>query len=75
MLTIEIKVNGNLVAAVSAANTGYYPDGERCHYEARGVEFGPLGSIPQAWASEVDHKRADGILTLAALLLKDAAGQ
>jgi hypothetical protein len=74
MLTIEIKVNGNLVAAISAANTTALLAGDRTPvhtYTAQAVEFRQyitnadlLDMVPKRAALYVDHVREEGILKL-----------
>jgi hypothetical protein len=72
MLTVEIKVNGNIVAFVTAKNVGHTAAEHECAYEYQSIHFYDARR-PQAKKSVVTHKQSDGILTLAALLCADAA--
>lgn len=72
MLTIEIRVNGSIVTAMSAINTAAM-DGDRYIYDCNGVTFNMDEKIPpRVWHSTVKHKRSDGINKLAAVLMKAA---
>lgn len=75
MLTIEIKVNGSVVALIQAANVSNF-DAQPSVYEAEGFIFSfrragvPTPSL--MWSSNLKHKRERGMLRLAAALLNDA---
>jgi hypothetical protein len=80
MLTIEIKVNGNIVAIISAANVTSLLAGDATGehvYQAQIVEFRKftgdlLDGIPRHGAFMAKHVRDEGIMKLAAILCHEA---
>lgn len=80
MLSIEIKVNGNIVAILSAANVTSLLAGDanpEAIYQAQVVEFRKftgdlLDGIPRHGAFMIKHLRDEGIMKLAATLCYEA---
>jgi hypothetical protein len=71
MLTIEIRVNGNIVAAISAINT---LGEERCQYRYTSTSFPmTIGRPCVTHCGTVMHDRGEGIERLAEKLCAAAA--
>lgn len=68
MLTIEMRVNGSVVSAITAINRGHEKPGV-CRYEYQAVAF-PMDNtgLPHVQHGEILHKRDDGIELLTAKL-------
>jgi len=66
MLTIEIRVNGNLVAVINAHNKGYTGTTlSECRYYWSGAEWPmTLDAAPRSSGGDVLHERTAGILPL-----------
>jgi hypothetical protein len=71
MLTIEIRINGSVISALTAINRGGI---ERCRYEYQGATF-PIdnGGPVRPFQGFLEHTRSDGAEVLAALLLCEVA--
>lgn len=71
MLTIEIRVNGNIVSVISAINVSGV---ERCQYHYTTASFPKVHGQPCAThVGTVTHDRAEGIERLAEKLCAAAA--
>jgi hypothetical protein len=70
MMTIEIRVNGNLVVVINAVNRGYTGRTPNdCTYEWTAAEWPmELGTAPRASIGTVAHDRGAGIVKLSELL-------
>lgn len=75
MMSIEIKVNGSIVAIVHARNSGYLSTmDDVCRYEWTGSEFPiEVKGDPAGFSGNLKHSRADGILELSANILRAMA--
>jgi len=71
MLTIEIRINGSIISAMTAVNRGGL---EECIYEYQGVTF-PVDSHGRCrtFNGTLTHSRSKGAEVLAQKLLKAAA--
>ena len=69
MLTVEIRVNGSIVSAISAINTGASTGLGKYRYEYQSASF-PMNNNGPCKISNgfVDHKRLDGIEALVSKL-------
>ena len=64
MISLEVRVNGSLIAAASVVNRGPLDNG-CCEYEAQTVLF-PTDNAghPTTRSFRCEHKRADGAMKL-----------
>jgi hypothetical protein len=69
MLTVEIRINGSIIAAIEAVNRGPVTVGGIYRYEYQGFTF-PIDNSGPAHAVHgfVEHRRSDGAAKLVALL-------
>lgn len=65
MLTVEIKINGNLLAYLSFLNTT--PGQDKCVYSCSFIQTKELG---KSLTFQVDHKRWDGAERLVEIGMK-----
>lgn len=73
MLSVEIRVNGTIITAVTAVNRGLTAQ-EKTSYEVQGVRFpANCSGPPKAFHAFVKHKRSDGAESLVKKLLVAAA--
>lgn len=73
MLSVEIRVNGSLIAAFAAINRGAVDSTGRYRYEYQGVRFPVDFGPPVATNGFIEHMRQDGAEVLVAALCRALA--
>lgn len=72
MITLEVRVNGNIIATASVINTGTVLEDGRTVYDARTMQF-PINHEEDAVVGRLQilHKRADGAMSLIQKVAKE----
>ncbi len=70
MLTVEVRVNGNIVAELQALNLGRAGDFVGYRYGGS-VHPEGAGFAPITFSGRIHHTRDEGILTLVRIILED----
>lgn len=73
MLTVEVRVNGNLVAELQAINTALASNDPGRNFYNYGGSTHPMGAgrEPRPFSGTVTYLRDEGILKLVRIILED----
>lgn len=69
MITVEIRVNGSLIAAANVSNTGEMK-GQHYLYDVQAAEWPLRGNGPITHSSQLYHERSAGAIVLIQEVLK-----